>query len=159
MSVDAAKQQSRRPNAFWVLIVFMSLSVVLLLLGQTTAVFNYEFAVSLGMQEDVTEIGEFGVQINRAFGAGDTLVYIPLMVFSIIGLFLRQRWALFTSASVMGISGYWTVTAAFAFWFLADVPNYGFVPGPDYWIFMTSYFVFGVWGLCYLVCRGERLIS
>jgi len=147
-----------RPLAFWVLMAFMSVSVVLLFLGQTLAVFNYEFTVSLGMQEDIGEVGAFGVQVNRAFGAGDTLVYIPLMIASIIGLWLRKQWALFASASVMGISAYWSVTSAFAFWFLARVPNYRFVPGLDYWIFIASFFVFGVWGLWYLLFRGENLI-
>lgn len=144
--------------AFWIVIIFMSLSVVLLVLGQTMAVFNYEFAVSLGMQEDVKEISEFGVQLNRAFGASDTLIYIPLIVLSIIGLSLKKGWALFTSAAVMGISSYWATTAAFAFWFLVGVPNYSFVPGVDYWIFITSYLVFGLWGVWYLIFRGERLI-
>ena len=46
----------KQPMAFWVVIIVMSLSVILLLLGQTMAVFNYEFAVSLGLQEDVNEI-------------------------------------------------------------------------------------------------------
>ena len=75
---------TKRPLAFWVVINFKLLSVMLLLLGQTLAVFNYEFAVSLGMQEDVKEISEFGVQINRAFAAGDTVIYIPLTVFLLL---------------------------------------------------------------------------
>ena len=148
----------QRPMAFWVMIIVMSLSVILLLLGQTMAVFNYEFAVSLGLQEDVNEISEFGVQLNRAFGAGDTLIYIPLIVLSIIGLSLKKRWALFTSAAVMGISLYWTTTAAFLFWFLEGVPNYSFIPGTEYWIFIAFYLVFGLWGLWYLVYRGESLV-
>ena len=60
--------------AFWVVIVFMLLPVVLLVLGQTMAVFNDEFAVSLRMQEDIKEISEFGVQLNRSFGNSDTLI-------------------------------------------------------------------------------------
>jgi len=75
-----------RPLAFWVLMAFTSVFVVLLFLGQTLAVFNYEFAVNLGMQEDIGEVGAFGVQVNRAFGAGATLAYIPLMIASNIGL-------------------------------------------------------------------------
>ncbi len=122
------------------------------------AIFNYEFAVSLGMQEDVGEISEFGVQLNRAFGVGDTLIYIPLIVLSIIGLSLKKRWALFTSAAVMGISLYWTTTAVFLFWFLEGVPNYSFIPGTEYWIFIVFYLVFGLWGLWYLIYRGESLI-
>jgi len=148
----------KRPITFWIFIFIMTLSAVLFLLGQTTAVFNYEFAAGLGLQEDVKEITEFGVQINRAFGASDTLVYIPLIIISVIGLSLNKRWALFTSAAVMGISAYWATTAAFIFLFLEGVPGYSFVPGVDYWIFIMSYIVFGLWGLWYLVYRGEKLI-
>ena len=97
------------------------------------------------MQEDVKEITEIGVQVNRAFGAADTLIYIPLIVPSIIGLCLKKRWALLTAASVMGISSYWATTAAFAFWFLEGVPGYSFVPGVDYWFVIALYIIFGVW--------------
>jgi len=36
--------------------------------------------IDSGLQEDVKEVSEFGVQINRAFGAGDTFVYIPFVI-------------------------------------------------------------------------------
>jgi hypothetical protein len=134
------------------------ISVILLLLGQTMAVFDYELAVSLGLQEDIKEISEFGVQINRGFGAGDTVIYIPLIIISIAGLFRKRKWALITSAAVMGISSYWAVTAVFMFVFLEGVPGYSFVPTLDYWIFMTLFIAFGLWGLWYIVFRGEKLV-
>ncbi len=121
------------------------------------AVLNYGFAVSIGMQEDVREISEFGVAVNRAFGASDTLVYIPLILLSIVGLILRKRWALISTACVMGISSYWTATVAFMFWYLEGVPNYSFQPGMEYWLIISFYFVFGVWGLWYLSLRGDAL--
>jgi len=136
----------------------MVLSVLLLVMGQTMAVLDYELAVTLGMQEDMREISEFGVAINRAFGVGDTLVYIPLIMLSIIGLIFRKRWALIVSAAVMGISAYWTATSAFMFWFLEGVPNYSFHPGAEYWLIMMFYFLFGLWGLWYLAFRGDALI-
>ena len=155
---DTTALLSKRPIGYWVVIVFMSLSVVLLTLGQTKALLDYDFTVRLGMQEDIKKIGDFGVQINRAFAAGDTLIYIPLTVVSIFGLIIKKKWALLTSAAVMGISTYWATKAAFAFSFLEDVPDYSFVPGVDYWIFISSYIVFGIWGIIYLICRGESLI-
>ena len=97
---------AKRPISFWVIIVFLSVSMALLLMGQTMAIFNYEFTVKLGLQEDVKEVSEFGVQINRGFGAGDTFVYIPLMAISLVGLFLKKRWSLITTAAVMGVSAY-----------------------------------------------------
>ncbi len=150
---------SKRFISFYFVIVFLSVSLVLLILGQTMAIFNYDFAVSLGLQEDVNEVGEFGVQINRAFGAGDTLVYIPLVAISILGLVLKKRWALTTTAAVMGISAYWATTVAFMLWFLIDVPNYDFLPGPEYWVFISAYIVFGAWGVFYLIFRGDNIIS
>lgn len=149
----------KRPLSFWVLTGFFSLSVVLLILGQTMAVINYELAVSFGLQEDVKEISEFGVQINRGFGAGDTIIYIPLIILSIVGLFLKKSWALITSAAVMGISSYWATTAAFMFIFLEGVPGYSFIPTMDYWIFITLFIVFGLWGIWYLIFRGKQLVE
>jgi hypothetical protein len=152
-------KSTRRPISFWVIIVFLIVSMVLLLMGQTMAIFNYEFAVRLGLQEDVKEVSEFGVQINRAFGAGDTFVYIPLMFISLFGLFLKKSWSLVITAAVMGISAYWATTVAFMLIFLRGVPNYNLVPGPEYWLFIGVYIIIGVWGVVYLVFRGDAIIS
>lgn len=148
-----------RPFAFWVITGFLSLSLVLLLIGQTMAIINYDFAVQLGLQEDIKHVGSYGVQVNRAFGAGDTIVYIPLIAISIIGLFLRKRWSLLTAAAVMGISAYWAATIVFMLIFLSGTPGYALEPGVEYWFFMAAFIIFGVWGLLYLVFRGEKLIS
>lgn len=150
---------NNRPVSFWVFEIFLLASLFLLLLGQTTAIFNYELAVSLGMQESVEDIGEFGVQLNRAFGVGDTLIYIPLIVSSIVGLFLKKNWALIPTAAVMGVSAYWATTSAFLLWFLVGVPNYNFVPGMIYWLFIAIYIIFGVWGLVYLMLCGNKLLE
>ena len=150
---------ANRPISFWIVIVFLLLSLLLLLVGQSMAIFNYEFAVSIGMQEDVNEIGEFGREVNRAFGVGDTIIYIPLILLSIVGLILKKRWALISTAAVMGITAYWTTTVVFMFWFLVGVPNYSFVPGVEYWVVISLYFVMGVWGVFYLMLRGENLID
>jgi hypothetical protein len=150
---------AKRPVAFWVIVVFFILSAVMLLAGQTTALFDYGLAVRLGLQEGVGVVGEYGVGINRAFGAGDTLVYIPLIALSVLGLFLTKRWSLVTSAAVMGISIYWATTVVFMLVFLPGVPGYNLEPGLEYWLFTGAYIVFGVLGLAYLALRGETLID
>jgi hypothetical protein len=150
---------AKRPVAFWVIAVFLIVSMVLLVMGQTMAIFNYEFAVELRLQEDKKEVGEFGVQINRAFGAGDTLVYIPLIAISLVGLFLKKRWSLITTAAVMGISAYWATVVAFMLVFLPGVPNYNLLPGPGYWLFIGAYIIFGVCGVVYLIFRGDNLTN
>ncbi len=150
---------TKRPFAFWIIIGFLSISLILLLMGQTMAIINYDFAVEIGLQEDVKEVGKYGVALNRAFGAGDTIIYIPLIVFSISGLILKKRWSLLTTSAVMGVSVYWATTVVFMLSFLVGVPDYSLEPGYDYWLFLTAFITFGVWGLLYLVFRGEKLLA
>ena len=128
-------------------------------MGQTLALIDYELAVQLGLQESVGDVGPFGVQVNRAFAAGDTIVYIPLIAASIVGLLLRQRWSLLTTAAVMGISMYWTVTIFSMLMLLPGTQGYHLDPGMEYWLFIGAFIAFGFFGLLYLLYRGERLLS
>lgn len=147
-----------RSHGFWVIVVFLAVSVVLMLAGQTTAVFNYDLAARLGLQEKPDEMTDFGVQVNRAFGAADTVVYVPLMLISLVGLILRKRWSLPITAAFFGASVYWTATVTFMLLFLPGVDGYSNVPGPEIWLFIGTYMFSGVAGLVYIVVRGEELI-
>ena len=149
----------KRPITFWIISVFLALSAIVLVLGQTTSLFAYDFAVRLGLQESVGEVTAYGVEVNRAFGAGDTMIYVPLILVSLVGLSLRKRWALITTAAVMGISAYWSLTLTAMLMFLRDVPGYRLVPGLEYWVSLGTFLVFGIWGIIYLVLRGDRLLQ
>lgn len=151
--------RAKRPTAFWIMCTFLTLSVVLLLLGQTTSLFAYDFAVRLGLQESVEEVTEFGVAMNRGFGMGDTVIYLPVIVLSLVGLVSRKRWALVTTAAVMGISAYWAVTMVSVLVFARGVPGYALTPGLEYWIPLAVYIVVGIWGMLYLAFRGDTLIQ
>ena len=148
-----------RSPAFWLIIIFLSIALMLLLLGQALAIINYDLAVQLGLQESINEVGSYGVQVNRAFGAADTLVYIPLIAASITGLISRKRWSLLTTAAVMGISIYWATTIAFMLTFLENTPGYHLQPGLEYVFFLAIFILLGTWGLLYLIFRGETLIT
>ena len=147
-----------RSLGFWVIVVFLAASILLMLVGQTMAVIDYDLAVRWGLQESPEDMTDLGVQVSRAFGAADTIVYIPLMLVSMVGLILRKRWSLLTTAAVFGVSAYWSVTVTFMLAFLRGVPGYSNVPGPEIWIFIGTYMVFGVLGLLYIVLRGEELL-
>lgn len=142
----------------WFVIVFLAMSVAVLLLGQTMALVDYDITVRLGLQESAEQVGAHGVQVNRAFGAGDTIVYVPLMVASLAGLWLRKRWALLTTAAVAGISTYWTVTIGCMLAFLPGTPGYNYAPPLGIWLFVVAYMLFGIWCLFYLLSRGEALL-
>jgi len=147
-----------RSFGFWVIVVFLAASIVLMLMGQTMAVFNYDLAVRLGLQESPDDMTDFGVQVNRAFGAADTVIYLPLIVISMVGLILRKRWSLMVTAAFFGASAYWSVTVTFLLIFLPGVRGYSNVPGPEIWLFIGTYMVVGVLGLLYIVLRGDELL-
>ena len=150
---------NKRPKAFWFIFVFLALSLAFMLAGQTMALISYDFAVQIGLQESVKKVGEFGVQVNRAFGAADTIVYMPLMALSLIGLFLRKAWSLVTAAATMGLSAYWAAVIAFMLVFLPGTPGYELAPGLEYWLFILAHIIFGIWGVFYLIFRGGSLIK
>jgi hypothetical protein len=147
-----------RPAALWIFVIFLALSIVLMLTGQTMSVFNYDLTVRLGLQESPEQVSEFGVEVNRALGAGDTVVYIPLLIASLVGLWRKKRWSLLTTAAAVGVSAYWSTTVFFLFLFLPGTSGYSNRPGPEIWLFVGAYIIFGVWGFLYLILRGEKLI-
>jgi hypothetical protein len=69
--------QQHRPIGFWIIFVFLIAATALILVGQTAAIFDYDMTVRLGLQESPEEGGDYGVQVNRGFAIGDTLVNIP----------------------------------------------------------------------------------
>ena len=151
--------RTKSPLAYWVMVAFLSLSTILMLIGQATPIFDYDLAVRLGFQNGAERITDFGVQVIRAFCVSDTVVFIPLTLLALIGLLLKKRWSLFVIAATTGISVYWVVAYGFMVRFLSGMPGYHVVLAAPDWIIMGSYALFGVWALLYLICRGERLIT
>lgn len=151
--------QKNRPVAFWIFIIFLALSIVLMLIGQTMSIFNYDLTVELGLQESPEQVGQFGVQVNRAFGVSDTIVYIPLLIASLIGLWFKKRWALIVTGATTGVSAYWSVTVSFILLLLQGTSGYNYLPPPEIWLFVGAYLTFGVWGTTYLIFRGETLLQ
>lgn len=150
---------AKRPVAYWVMVGFLALSTVLMLVAQSTPIFDYELAVRLGFQNGADKISEFGVQVIRAFCVADTLVFIPLTLIALLGLLLRKRWALYATAATTGISVYWVVAYGFMVSFLGGQPGYhAALAAPD-WVIMGAYALFGIWALLYLMVRGERLFG
>lgn len=151
--------KSHRPLGFWAIAVFLAVSILVILAGQTLAVFNYELAARFGLQESLEQVGERGVKVNTAFAIADTLVYVPLMVASLIGMFRERRWALATVAAFGGASAYWATTVGFMLLLLPGSPDYHYSPRPEIWAFVGTYLIAGIWILLYLVFRGDQFLS
>ena len=148
-----------RHVSFWILMAYLVITLLLLLSGQTMAIIDYDLAVSLGLQESVSEVSPYGVEVNRAFGAADTFIYVPLTLLSIVGILLKKRWAMFTTAAVMGISAYWSTMVGFMLIFLEDVQSYHLEPGMAYWVVLGFYAVSGIVGLIYIACCSDRIMA
>ena len=88
---------NRKLIGFWVLIILGILILVMLLAGQMMSFINYEFTVSIGLQESVDVVGEMGVAVNKGFGVGDTIIYIPLLILGLVGLWIRKEWGIITT--------------------------------------------------------------
>ena len=126
-----------RTIGFWILISVGILLNLIYLLGQTMVVINYNFTVSLGLQEHVNEITEIGVALNRGFGLGDTLLYIPLFIIGIIGIFWRSERGLYAMFAAMGITVYWPIVCLSTVFFAKSASAWHFTNYISYSILLS----------------------
>lgn len=138
---------------FRVLVIGGFLILVMLLFGQLASFINYEFAVSLGLQESGEMIGERGVAMNKGFGVGDTLIYTPFMILGMWGLFSGKRIGLFFLHGAMAITAYWPMVCLFILVFSRGGPGFHFTDYVPYSIILTLITLFGLWGQWYLYRR------
>ena len=148
-----------RPIGYRILLVTGFLLLALLLLGQTMAVIDYDFTVSIGLQESEHVMGEMGVAANRGFGIGDTAVYVPLLALGLYGLLKRKPWGVLTMAGAMAITAYWPVTCMFILIYARNISDFHFTNYTAYAILLTLITVYGLWGLWYLYSRRHVLIQ
>ena len=123
----------------WLILAPGWIVLISLLLVQVPGAFDYEWMVSLGLQESEDEISPVGV----AFGVGccvcDTIFYVPLLLVGLLG-FPKHRCAHSCLSAALGITLYWPVMYLVAFqrasqleeWNL-DLTNYRIVVSTSCW--------------------------
>ena len=146
---------SRNSIGFWTLEGLGLLLCGFLLVGQTGALIDYDLTVSLGLQEPAREITEIGVVFNKAFGAADTFVYLPLLLIGLVGFWLRRKWGVIALAAALGITAYWPIVSLYALYGAIGTPGFSFSNHTLYTAILVPVFVYGLWGLVYLL-RGGR---
>lgn len=144
---------------FWVLMILGILFIAMLLAGQTMAFINYDFVVSIGLQESKDIVGEMGVAANKGFGVGDTIIYLPLLVIGIVGLWLGKKWGLFAMAGALGITAYWPMVCIFYLLFARGAPGFNFTNFTTYAVLLTGFSVYGLWGLWYLYKNHREILA
>jgi hypothetical protein len=148
-----------KPIGYRILIVTGFFLLAFLLLGQTMAVIDYDFTVSIGLQESKSVMGEMGVAANRGFGVGDTAVYVPLLALGLYGLLKRRPWGVFSMAGAMAITAYWPVTCMFILIYARNTEGFHFTNYSAYAILLTLITIYGLWGLWYLYSRRNVLFQ
>lgn len=150
---------SKRPAGFWVIFVVSILWLIFMFLGQVMAYINYDLAVSLGLQESRDAITGIGVAMNKGFGVADTVVYIPLIIIGLVGLFMRRTWGLFSMAGAYAVTMYFPVVCLLMLFFARGEPGFNFTRFVPYTIFLTIIFLYGLWGLWYVYSRRDLLMN
>ena len=150
--------KTNRTLAFWLLIGIGILLNIIYLLGQTMAVINYDFTVSIGLQEPVNEITEIGVALNKGFGLGDTIFYMPLFVLGIIGLVKRSAYGLYSMIGAMAITVYWPIVCLVTVYFAKGATGWHFSDYLSYSILLSLIAIYGLWGFWYLFKNRDLLV-
>lgn len=103
-------------NGLKVILIISLVLLLLLLFGQTLSLFDYDLAVSLGLQESHKEIGDSGVAFSKGYAFADTVIYIPLLTMGIIGMFLKQKtYGYYSMFASLAITSYWPIACLFSF--------------------------------------------
>lgn len=148
-----------RSLAFWVLIVLGVLLVILLLLGQSTAIMNYDLAVSMGMQESEQEVGKVGIAWAKGFAFGDTIFYIPLLTAGIIGLLVRKPWGFFLMFAAMAVTIYWPIVSLYT----VLIERNAIALEPDkyisYMVILPLVCLYGVFGMWHLYLNRNNYLN
>ena len=150
---------TKRTTEFWFLIGLGVLLNIVYILGQTMAVINYDFAVSIDLQEPVNEITEIGVALNKGFGFGDTVFYIPLFIIGIIGLLKRTTLGLFAMLGAMAITVYWPIVGLSTVIFAKGAPGWYFTDYTSYTILLSLIAFYGIWGFWFLYKNRSKLVE
>ena len=150
---------NKRPIGFLVLMILGMLILVMLFVGQMMSYINYEFTVSIGLQESVDVIGEMGVAVNKGFGVGDTIIYLPLLVVGLVGLWIRKMWGVFAMVGALGITAYWPMVSIFLLLFAKGTPGFNFTSFTSYTILLSIFTLYGLWGISYLYKNREKFVN
>jgi hypothetical protein len=118
---------------------------------------NYDFTVSIGFQEPVNMIGEMGVAVNKAFGVGDTIIYIPLLILGLLGLWLKKSWGVYSMLCALSITSYWPIVSLFILFFAKEIPGFSshYI---SYSMVAIFFMIYGLWGIWYIY-KNRKVLS
>ncbi len=123
------------------------------------AVINYDFTVSIGLQESINEITEVGVALNKGFGLGDTVFYIPLFIIGIVGLLKRVALGIYTMFGAMAVTVYWPIVCLSTLFYAEGAPGFHFTDYTSYSVILSLISLYGLGGLWFLYKNRDKLVQ
>ena len=148
-----------RNIGFWILISLGILLTIMLLMGQTFSLINYDLTVSLGLQESVEEVSEVGVAWAKGFAFGDTVLYLPLLLIGIIGLLKRRSWGFYSMFGALAITVYWPIVSLSTIFIGRTALNLNPDKYVSYSIILPLIAIYGLWGMWYLHKNRSKFIN
>jgi len=151
------KHEKEYENSILDIDCYSSLATFIYILGQTMAFINYDFTVTMELQEPAEETTEVGVAFNKGFGFGDTVVYIPLLLIGIVGMIKRKFWGLFSMSGSLAITMYWPVVCLSTLLFAKGSPGFNFTDYLSYSVLLPIIALYGFWGLLFIYKKKDEL--
>lgn len=145
----------KRTKSFYILIYVGIIINLMLILGQTLALIDFDFVVRAGLQDSEEEVGKVGVAFAKGVGFIDTLFYIPLFIFGISGLLKNKSWGGYCMFGALAITSYWPIFHLFTYF----TERTAIVLSPEkyiaYPILLSVVTIYGLWGMWYVYKNRE----
>lgn len=149
----------KRGLGFWILIIIAIFLNIMFLLGQTWSLFDYEFTVSIGLQESLAEVKEIGVAWAKGFAFGDTIFYMPLFIIGIVGLFKRRFWGILSMFGALAITAYWPLVHLYTMY----IGKNAFELSPEKYVYYPIFFlllvIYSLWSMWFLYKKRDGLVG
>lgn len=140
-----------RGLSFWGLQIPGWLLLVYLVCAQGIPAFDYELGVSMGTQEPAEMITEVGTSFYYGFALADLLIYIPILLFGLVGQIRRSSWAGIALAAALGITVYWPIVCLAALVEARGAAGWNLSNETQFWVGLPLIAVWGAWGLIVVV--------
>jgi uncharacterized transporter YbjL len=148
----------RKGVGFWALQGPGWAFVVLLIVGQGIAAFDYELAVRMGTQDSADAVTEVGAAFWYGFAFGDLVTYIPILVAGLVGHWLARMWGRVLLAAALGITVYWPIVCLATDFAARDAAGWNPANETAFWIVLPLVALWGAWGLWYLARAEYRVL-
>ena len=139
-----------RKKSYWFIIIFSSILLLFLIVGQSFSLIDYNYIVSIGLQESSEEVTKVGIAWLKAFAIGDTLAYIPLLILGIIGMVKKSKWGYISMFASLAISVYWPIVNLSAIYLAKNDINLNADKYVSFSIVLPIISIYGLWGMFYL---------